>query len=163
MTHTRKTNPLLYVAASALLMASSVVTADASEAFLAAQSATVKTPRSTLVLNVSGFESPRGQLMAALFDSEESYKNDTPIKGAAEAVTGDTVRLKFSKLRIGNHAFKLFYDENGNGELDTDSFGIPSEKYYFSNDASDPFSAPEWDEAKFLIANGRITKTITLD
>ena len=144
-------------------MASSVVTADASEAFLAAQSATVKTPRSTLVLDVSGFERPQGQLMAALFDSEKSYRNDTPLKGTAEPVTGSKVKIKFSKLRIGDHAFKLFYDENGNGELDTDTFGIPSEKYYFSNDASDPFSAPEWDEAKFLIANGRTTKTIILD
>jgi len=163
MTYKNKTSPLIYVAASALLMASSFVTADASEAFLAAQSATVKTPKSTLSLNVTGMDKIEGQLMVALFDTEKAYEDDTPLKGEIVNVTSDSVKVKFSKLRIGDYAFKLFHDENGNGELDTDMLGIPSEPYYFSNDASDPFSAPEWDEARFLVPHGRITKDITLD
>jgi len=163
MTHTCKTSPLLYVFASAILMASSVVTAEASEAFMAAQAATIKSPSSTLTLNISGFDAQEGQIMAALFNSEDDYESETPLKGEVVAVNGDTVRVQFNKLRIGDYAFKLFHDANGNGELDTDALGIPSEDYYFSNDASDPFSAPEWDEAKFRIPHGRVTKTISLD
>jgi uncharacterized protein (DUF2141 family) len=163
MTQTRKTNPILYVAASALLLASSITTADASEAFMAAQAATIKTPNSSLTLDISGFDSREGQVMIALFDSEDDYEAETPLKGETVQVDKDTVRVTFNKLRMGEYAFKLFHDANGNGELDTDALGIPSEDYYFSNDASDPFSAPEWDEAKFRLPHGRVTKTIDID
>lgn len=163
MTYKHKTNPLIYVLASGALLVSSIASADASEAFMAAQAATIKSPSSTLTLNVSGFEAEQGQIMAALFDTEEAYESETPLKGEIVDVNGDTVKIQFNKLRLGDYAFKLFHDANGNGELDTDAFGIPSEDYYFSNDASDPFSAPEWDEAKFRIPHGRVTKTISLD
>jgi uncharacterized protein (DUF2141 family) len=163
MTHTHKTNPIIYVAASALLLALSFTNAHASEAFMAAQAATIKTPSSTLTLNISGFDAREGQVMVALFNSEGDYEAETPLKGETVQVDADTISVKFNKLRMGEYAFKLFHDANGNGELDTDALGIPSEDYYFSNDASDPFSAPEWSEAKFRLPHGRITRTINMN
>ena len=163
MTHTRKTNPIIYDAASTLLLAASFTNANSSEAFMAAQAATIKTPSSTLTLNISGFDASEGQIMVALFNSESDYEAETPLKGETVQVDADTITVKFNKLRMGEYAFKLFHDANGNGELDTDVLGIPAEDYYFSNDASDPFSAPEWSEAKFRLPHGRITRTINMN
>lgn len=163
MPYQKKTSPFIYVAASTLLLATSLTTADASDAFMAAQAATVKSPKSTLTLEISGFDQTKGQVMVALFNNESGYEDEKPFRGETVAVSSNTVKVKFKKLHMGQYAFKLFHDANGNGELDTDGFGIPSEDYYFSNDASDPFSAPEWDEAKFRMPHGRVTKAINLE
>ena len=40
-----------------------------------------------------------------------------------------------------------FHDENGNGELDTNLFGIPSEGYGFANDPDSTFGPPKFEAA----------------
>ena len=71
--------------------------------------------------------------------------------------------LSFDNLAEGHYAIKLFHDQNDDGELDTDLFGIPSEPYGFSNNASDPFSAPEWTEAKFRVSDPNTEHRISLE
>jgi uncharacterized protein (DUF2141 family) len=163
MSRTRRTNPLIYVFASAALLVSSIATTNDESDFMTAQAATASPSSATLTLNISGFEDQQGQVMAALFSSEDSYKNESPLQGKVVKVTGNFVDIEFRKLRLGDYAFKLFHDVNNNGELDVDILGIPSETYYFSNNASDPFSAPEWEEARFSIESGRVTKSISLN
>lgn len=135
----------------------------AASAFMKAQSATIASPSSSLVLTIDGFETQTGDVLVALFNSQESYAAETPLEGNTQKVDSRAVEVRFSGLPVGTYAFKLFHDVNDNGELDTDTLGIPSEPYYFSNDASDPFSAPEWEEAKFNVPYGQVTKVISLD
>lgn len=132
-------------------------------AFMEAQRATISIPSSSLSLSISGISEPTGQIMIALFSTEEAYESDEPFRSEEVALTDMEANVKFKNLPVGQYAFKLFHDVDGNGELNVNGFGIPSEPYYFSNDASDPFSAPEWDEANFYIPFGRVSKTIELD
>jgi uncharacterized protein (DUF2141 family) len=45
----------------------------------------------------------------------------------------------------------VFADENGNGKLDTNLVGMPTERYGFSNDAKGNRGAPEFDAAAIAV------------
>lgn len=116
-----------------------------------------------LILNITGYEGAEGQLLVALYNQAADFNDETtPLRDAKATVEAETTTVTFDDLPVGEYAFKLFHDVNGNGELDTDSLGIPSEPYFFSNDASDPFSAPEFDEAKFVLPSGKMSRNIDL-
>lgn len=119
--------------------------------------------RGALRIDVEGFEAVEGKLLVALFDSVESFAADEPTNDASVEVDAPDVTITFSNLAVGDYAFKLFHDANRNGKLDTNSLGIPSEAYYFSNNASDPFSAPEWSESSFSLRSGDTTLRVTLN
>ena len=129
--------------------------------FLAVQ-AVSGSANSTLTVRITGLVDIEGQVLIGLYDSAMAYDEDQDLEGRTVDVTSATVSATFENLPVGYYALKVFHDANSNGQLDTD-FGFPSEAYGFSNNASDPFSAPEWEETKFSLPMGRMTQTIDLD
>ena len=93
----------------------------------------------------------RGQIYVAVYDRAESYMS--PEK--ARAVRIVPVRQKgsltcaFPELGPGTYAVSCFHDVNGNGTMDTNFLGIPSEPYGASNNARPKFRAPNWQETRF--------------
>jgi len=119
---------------------------------------------STLILQVSGYKQQSGQIMVAVYNSQAAFDSEgAPLRGAQVAVDSAETLVTFAGLPVGDYAFKVFHDVNGNGELDTNAFGMPTEKYAFSRDASDPFSAPEWDESKITVTSGENMRNVSLD
>ena len=47
----------------------------------------------------------------------------------------------------------FFIDANENKKLDKNFIGIPKEQYGFSNNAMGAFSAPTFEQAKFIVLN----------
>ena len=118
----------------------------------------------TLVLDVTGYAKQSGQIMVALYNSEDAFDSEgAPFRGAQVAVNSAQTAITFDNLPVGDYAFKVFHDVNGNGALDTNAFGMPTEKYAFSKDASDPFSAPEWEESKIYLPLGENIRNVFLD
>ena len=68
-----------------------------------------------------------------------------------------------SGLAAGTYAISCFHDLNGNGKLDTNLFGIPTEPYGFSNNARPKFRAPKWEEARFEVKEGSGRISIRLE
>ena len=121
-------------------------------------------PTSTLILKVSGYKVQSGQIMVAVFNSEAAFDSEgEPFRDAKVSVDSAQTSITFGNLPAGNYAFKVFHDANGNGKLDTNAFGMPTEKYAFSLDASDPFSAPEWVESHFSLSKDEDVRTVSLD
>lgn len=119
---------------------------------------------SNLILKVAGYKEQTGQIMVAVFNNEAAFDTEgAPFRSAKIAVESAETSVTFGDLPTGDYAFKVFHDANGNGELDTNAFGMPKEKYAFSLDASDPFSAPEWVESKFFLAPGEDVRNVSLD
>lgn len=71
--------------------------------------------------------------------------------------------LDCSELAPGIYAVSCFHDLNGNGKLDTNFFGIPTEPYGFSNNARPKFRAPRWEEARFEVKERGSRITIRLE
>lgn len=107
-----------------------------------------KTEFSELTLHITGFENSTGIARVALVNSKENYAQDTPFKGYNFDITNKNV-LQTIQLPYGEYAIKVFHDKNSNNELDTLIFGIPKERYGFSNNARETFGPPEYKDAVF--------------
>lgn len=104
-----------------------------------------------LSIKVSRIDEQKGELLLALFDSEQAYKsNGKPIRAISVPVTKDQHTITFKDLGEGNYALKLLHDLNGNGQMDSNMFGLPTEGYGFSNNVG-KFGMPEFKEAAFSL------------
>lgn len=104
-----------------------------------------------LTVTVSNLKEPVGELRWVIFDSAEAYDADQkPLMSARSRVDGDSVRFTVHDLPSGRYAVKLFHDENGNGELDSNMVGLPTEGYGFSNNAG-RFGPPSFEDAAVTV------------
>lgn len=117
-----------------------------------------------LEVTVSGIDPIRGQIAIAVFDNATGFKSgENPAASKMVAVQGDKVVVVLTGLEAGPHAIKVFHDVNGNGELDTNLVGMPTEPYGFSNDAKGRFGPPSFGEARFDLLPGANVHLITLE
>lgn len=114
----------------------------------------------TLVVKGSGTSNNAGTFRCLLFLGETGFPRD-PSKAKQMdngTIAANTGTCKFENLPAGTYAVSTFHDKNNNSKLDTGIFGAPTEKYGFSNNASKPFSPPDFSQAAFkLQGNGQIT------
>ena len=80
------------------------------------------------------------------------------LKLAAAAQQGGRLIVPLTGLPAGRLALNVTHDLNGNGRLDMNAMGIPTEPYGFSNNASGNFGPPQFQQAVFEgKAGGRLT------
>jgi uncharacterized protein (DUF2141 family) len=85
-----------------------------------------------LTVRVNGIKTVSGDLMVGIFNSESSFP-DVYYKGIKTEITNTVMTVIFSDLPKGKYAISVYQDLNKNGHLDKNIFGIPKEKYGFSN------------------------------
>jgi uncharacterized protein (DUF2141 family) len=92
---------------------------------------------------------PQGLVNAALYTEAGWLKPDQVLRGLREPVgaEGKTV-LVYRDVPAGAYAVSLFQDENGNGRLDRNPAGIPTERYGFSRDALGRMGPPAFADAR---------------
>lgn len=88
---------------------------------------------------------------------------------SGEAVFKKTVRAEGDELEVslpplppGAYAVTSFCDVNGNGQLDTNLVGKPTEPYGFSRNARGRFGPPDWDDAAFDLGEDDLRLEISL-
>ena len=112
----------------------------------------------TLTVVVEGDRPPAGLLRVALFAAAAGFPRDQSAAVQRREVprrsTSDTV--VFADVAAGRYAIAVHHDENGNGALDTNAFGIPREGWGASNDPRPRLRAPRFEEADFEIARDRL-------
>ncbi len=116
---------------------------------------------SELLIHITGFDNSKGAAKVAIVNSKENYKADTPFKGFNCEIINNQV-IKTIMLPHGEYAVKVYHDENGNNELDTRIFGIPTERYGFSNNARGTFGPPEYEETAFNLNSPKKEIFITI-
>ncbi len=121
----------------------------------------VKTNSSNLMIHITGFENSNGVAKVALVNSKRNYSEETPFKGYNFTIINNRA-IKTIRLPYGEYAIKVYHDENGNDEMDTRMFGIPKERYGFSNDARGAFGPPEYEDALFKLDSPKKEIIITL-
>lgn len=102
----------------------------------------------TLTLEIRGIEKVTGTMYIGFYNSTKTFMK-TSIYGAAEKVTKKTMVIPIEDLPKGIYAISLYQDENSNNILDTGLFGIPQEKYGFSNNAKGFAGPPSFKQCKF--------------
>ena len=86
----------------------------------------------TLNFEVTGTKLNGGNVYLAIYDSEASYKSDSPFKTIKTEGKDGIVNFS-SEIINGDYVFAVYQDKNGNEKLDTNFLGIPKEKYALSN------------------------------
>lgn len=114
----------------------------------------------SLEVKVTGFKNDSGKVRIGLYNSEFSFLK-TIYKSQAEEIKNEVAAVTFSDLPKGEYAISLYHDENNNGILDKNMFGIPSEDYAASNNAKGVMGPPKYADAKFTInTNSKINITL---
>ena len=118
-----------------------------------------------LAIEIRGVRSDAGRIYVAVHTPREGetfpYSEGTFAGTFQRAHTGD-IRFVLRDLPPGRYAVNAFHDENGNGELDANVLGIPTEGYGFANDPPSSFGPPEFEEAAVTVGGEPATAAMTI-
>lgn len=104
--------------------------------------------QTTLVVEVAGFDGEQGDCLVAIYDSSTSFnKIEQSIIRESKKIEGESIQFEFAVLGNKPIAIAAFQDENRNGVLDKNAFGIPTEPYGFSNNPPSTFGPPSFTAA----------------
>lgn len=141
----------------------------------AAQSEGGASTTADLEVDIAGIRSGAGTIMIGLYDSAGGFNaaiehcteggllNDKGrLAGMALRAASGGRRVVFAQLPPGRYAVIVFHDENDNGRLDENGWGVPTEGYAFSNNAEGLLGAPSFDAAGFTLVGQRRSIAISL-
>lgn len=114
----------------------------------------------TLTVEIVGLDSDDGTVQIALND-ETNYEGEGNVRAASLPIDDGTAHWTVPDVSPGTYVVRLYHDANGNGELDTNMFGVPQEAFGFSNDARGRFGPPDFDEAAFTLPSDALSITVT--
>jgi uncharacterized protein (DUF2141 family) len=114
------------------------------------------TAKASLTVSVSGIRNDKGQVFIQLWtapggfprQAEKAYKYFAI--DANKAVNG-VITTTFVSLAPGSYAVSVLHDENRNGKMDTNAFGIPKEGWAVSNNVMTHINAPSYEQASFQL------------
>ena len=118
-----------------------------------------KNQAKTLRISIRGFASTSGNCRIAVYFTSASFNQ--PDKAALRAILpidGEAAIWEASEeemMKLPEEvAIAAFQDINENEKLDKNSFGIPTERYGFSNNPKRGFGPPSFQQAKFKLSTG---------
>lgn len=97
-------------------------------------------------VEVQNLRNGRGPLMVAAYTDAASFCKAATSQLQVN-VTGETMTVQVCGLTGEVVALTLFQDLNGNGKLDANPFGMPTEPWGASGKSS-PMTGPTWDTAQ---------------
>lgn len=122
-------------------------------------------PTATITGQLTNLRGGRGTCYLALFASPAGFSrhSEQAVQTLHVPVNGPTCPFSFEHLPPGTYALAVYHDENGNGRLDTNFLGIPTERYGFSNDArAMMFFPPSFAAARFVVPAAGTTVSLRL-
>ncbi len=106
-----------------------------------------------LEICVTGFENTNGVVWVSLHNSRKSFESDGDYFMGVKLKVAASQVIHSVMVPYGEYAIKVYHDENANNELDTRIFGIPAERYGFSNNVRGRFGAPAYEKARFIVSS----------
>ena len=97
-------------------------------------------------VEVQNLRPGQGALMLAAYTDAASFRK-TAASSLQLPVTAETMQVQVCNLAGSIVALTLYQDLNGNGKLDANAFGVPSEPWGASGKTS-AMTAPTWDTAQ---------------
>jgi uncharacterized protein (DUF2141 family) len=110
---------------------------------------TPKNGNPTLTIQVNKVQK-KGTLYVSVCTKSSEWSSNGKYTFKYKPVLGQANNFEINTIPNGNYAIALYQDQNGNGKLDTNFFGIPTEPYAFSNNKAPVFSEPSFEDCKFL-------------
>lgn len=115
----------------------------------------------TLQVKVDGLTSSQ-PVYFGLWEAKAGFLASKPLKGEKVTVADGEADWTIDNLPYGYYAVSAWQDINGNGKMDTNSYGAPVEPTGFSNNAKGHFGPPSWDDAKIELNQPAMQVTFQL-
>jgi len=111
---------------------------------------------STLSVTVENIAEAKGRIHVGIYKDAATFPKKKYAFAGKEVAVGATgsMEITITDLAPGRYAVAVFHDTNGNGKLDTNMLGVPTEPYTFSNGAVAKWSSPGFEEAAFDLPVG---------
>lgn len=113
-------------------------------------------------LRVEVAHTEQAPVYLALYDDAASFKLRDGFRLAVVKRWETQPSVAFTDLPAGRYAVAVFQDLNGNGELDTNLLGIPTEPYGFSRNAMGNMGPPSFAAAAIALDGQNQAITIEL-
>lgn len=122
-------------------------------------------PTTAMRIQFTNINAARGSIYLAVYDQSDKFLDEKAVRFQKIIPISEKgkVEITLPDLPAGVYAISCFHDVNGNGKMDKNILGIPTEPYGFSNNARPTFRAPNWEEAKFYWQPGAETVSIRLE
>jgi uncharacterized protein (DUF2141 family) len=102
----------------------------------------------SLTIHITGFPSNEGKAYVGIYRPQDKWPEiNKQFIGKVVDIENGVAKITFETLDKGSYAIAVFHDRNRNGILDKNMLGVPVEKYGFSNNARETFSAPSFQSA----------------
>lgn len=108
--------------------------------------------QSNLTVNLNNLKTDTGFVEIGLFNKAKGFlKENHHFRKKRVKVTKKKISYTFTDIPNGDYAIAVYHDENANGITDKNFWGIPQERYGFSNNFRPKLSAPTFEQVKFFI------------
>lgn len=113
-----------------------------------------KTPkqraRKPLTLNVDNLKSPTAPVIVGLYGIHNKFPDPKDqLKEYRFVPNGDQLTVEITDIEYGVFAIALYQDVNGDGKINKNMLGVPTEPYAFSNNVKPVVKAPQFKNCKF--------------
>ena len=110
----------------------------------------------SLTIEIDEFRNPKeGNILIAIFTDQLNFKNDISLKNwtvpKEKLING--VFKETVKLPLGEYGIAILDDEDINGKMSYNFFGIPKEGYGFSDFNHSGFKKPMFSDFKFSVSD----------
>ena len=118
-----------------------------------------------LEVRIEGLRSAEGDVRIALHREIEDgeFPAENSVVGATmRPAASGTVRAVFADVAPGAYAVAAFHDADGDGELNRNIVGMPTEGYGFSNGAVGFFGPPSFADAAVTVAGDEAMDAVSV-
>lgn len=120
--------------------------------------------RGAIVVEITGFRNSDGQVGVLLFSREEGFPMDHSLaeKKIFAGIDQNACRVKLEDIPYGIYGISVFHDENADGKLKKNFFGIPREGIGVSRNPTIRFGPPRFKEANFTLDSNEQSLAIAI-
>lgn len=115
-------------------------------------------------LIITNAKSDKGLIQVLVFNKEDGFPEEPKkaIKAFSLPISNSSARVVIEDLPAGNYAVSVFHDEDSNGQIQKNNFGMPVESYGFSNNPTLYFGPPSFSKCTVAIKNVPVKVEISL-
>ena len=127
----------------------------------AAQTEAAPDRAATLTITFTGYSTAEGKILLGIYD-EAGWNGGEPVRGGTVDLAVGKTTITIEGLPVGRYGIKAIHDANGNGEMDMNPFGMPTEAFAFSNNAVASMGPATWADAAFELTSSGAEQTLTI-
>ena len=113
-------------------------------------------------LEIVGLSNHSGTVNIAVFNKPDGFPNnpEKALRRFTLPISDNNTAITQLALPKGKYAFAVFHDTDGNGKLNKNIFGIPTEGYGFSGTTGMRLASPKFDD--FLVTVGAHEEVVVI-